>query len=669
MFQSRYLWLWLLTPDGILIEANGLALDAVDTDRAAVVWRPVWETPWFAGDAALREQLRQAVDLAAGGEEMRTVSDVFARRGPRRLDLTLRPYGDAPGTASLLILEGRDLSPVRDLEFDRDVILGALDVGVIVHAPDLAIRHANRAATTLLDDVNLSRRPDGRLIDEDGRALDPDELPAARALADGRPVLDVTVGVATSEGTRWLRADAHPLHAPDVAVPHGAVSLFRDVTELRRQRRLIEHHTHLDPLTGLPNRAAFFRELARSLAAGEPLAVLLLDVDHFRRVNEVHGHDAGDELLRWIARQLERTVRPDDVAARLGSDEFALLLRRVEDDDGARIVAQRVRTQLEHGPRVAGERIAANASMGVALARAGVDAEALVRDAGYALEHAKRQGRGAWTTFDAQVREQHAAQAGIETELARATELEQLEAYYQPLVDAKGHAVVGAEVLMRWRHPERGLIPPIEFIPAAEESGQIVEMEAWLQREALAQLRRWNRAKPDLRLSMNLSARQLERADFVDRFRAIVDESGVAPANVIAEITETFAMQHPREAARVLAGLAELGVSLAIDDFGTGYSNLGQLQHLPFQIVKIDRGFLRDVPENQRNFALVRTIIAMAQSLELSIIAEGVETKTQADFLYWEGATWLQGFHFGRPMPAATFGQVALGGALPLGGL
>jgi EAL domain-containing protein (putative c-di-GMP-specific phosphodiesterase class I) len=168
---------------------------------------------------------------------------------------------------------------------------------------------------------------------------------------------------------------------------------------------------------------------------------------------------------------------------------------------------------------------------------------------------------------------------------------------------------------------------------------------------------------------MNLSARQLERPDFVERFGSTLRESGVDPANVIAEVTETFAMQHPRDAARILEGLAGLGIGLAIDDFGTGYSNLGQLQHLPFQIVKIDRGFLQNVPEDQRNFALVRTIIAMAQSLELQIIAEGVETKTQADFLYWEGANWLQGFHFGRPMPASTFTQVALGGLIPLADL
>ena len=667
MFQSRYVWLWLLTPDGILVEANDLALDAAGAQRDEVVWRPVWETPWFAGDPALREQLRQSVDLVEAGHDLRTVSNLYSERGLRRVDLTLRAFGEAGGATSLLILEGRDLSPLRDLENDRDIVLGTLDVGVVVHGRDLKTQYRNRAADALLDDAALSARPDGRLVDEEGRPLAEPDLPAARALESARPVLDVVLGVGRADGTRWLRVDAHPLHHPDASAPHGAVAIYRDVTELRRQRRLIEHHTHLDPLTGLPNRSAFFREVTRALAASESIAVLLLDLDGFRRVNEAHGHDMGDKVLSWVARQLERCVRPDDVPARLGADEFALLLRRVDEDDDARIVAQRVHLQLEGGPRFGGVRIDTDASMGLARGREDVSAEELIREAGFALAHAKRHDRGQWIAYDAELKGKQTRRLGIQGELVRATELEQFEVYYQPLVNAKGHGVVGAEALMRWRHPTRGLLPPGEFIPAAEESGQIVEMEAWLQRDAMAQLRQWNRAKPDLHVSMNLSARQLERPDFVERFGKAVEDSGVNVKNVIAEVTETFAMQHPREAARVLAGLSELGVSLAIDDFGTGYSNLGQLQHLPFQIVKIDRSFLRDVPENQRNFALVRTIIAMAQSLELQIIAEGVETKTQADFLYWEGATWLQGFHFGRPMPSATFGQVALGGALPLG--
>lgn len=631
-----------------------------------MVWRPVWETPWFSGDAALREQLRQSVDLASMGEEMRVVFDVYARGGLRRLDLTLRAYRESGGTTSMLILEGRDLSELRDLEKDRDAILSTLDVGVVVHAPDLSVRFANGAARTLLHDPEGHLRVDGSVVDEDGRPLGELEAPGVRALEAGRPVLDTILGMGRADGTVWLRADAYPLQRADNGRPHGAVVVYRDVTDTRLHHQLIEHHTQLDPLTGLPGRSAFFAALDRALVAGEPVAVLLLDIDHFRRVNDLHGHDVGDKLLRWMARQLERTVRPEDLPARLGADEFALLLRRVHDDEGVRIVAERIRSQMDVAPRFDGRRVDAHASMGLARARETHDAEGLMREASYALNHAKRQGRGHWIAYDAELSRQQVRQRGIEAELDLATEEEQLEVYYQPLVDAKGHDVVGAEALMRWRHPTRGLIPPNEFIPAAEQSGQIVAMETWLQRAAMKQLRKWNRAKPNLHLSMNLSARQLERADFVEGFAEILGETGVDPANVIAEVTETFAMQHPREAARVLAGLAELGVSLAIDDFGTGYSNLGQLQHLPFGIVKIDRGFLRDVPENQRNFALVRTIIAMAQSLELHVIAEGVETKTQADFLYWEGATWLQGFHFGRPMPTATFGQVALGGTLPL---
>ena len=667
VFQSRYLWLWLLTPDGTLVEANDLALDAAGVERDEVVWRPLWETRWFDRDPGLREQLVQAVDLATAGEAFRAQVDVYAQGGLRRVDLTMRPLVDAAGVPSLIIVEAADLTPYRDLARDRDVLIEALDVGIVVHDASGAIAQHNRAAQMLLDEPDITLRPEGRIVDENGRGLEPDELPAARALAQSRPVLNAVVGIGRSDGVRWLRVDAHPLHRAAASAPHGAVAVYRDVTQLRRQRRLIEHHTHLDPLTGLPNRKAFFLELGRSLAAGEQLAVLLLDVDAFRRINEAHGHEVGDQLLSWLGRQLERTVRPDDVPARLGADEFAILLRRVEDDEDVRIVAQRIRTQLQTGPKLEGVRVETSATMGIARGHEGTEAEALMREAGYALDHAKRHERGRFIIFDETLSERRTFQIGIEGELSRATELEQFEVHYMPLVDAKGHKVVGAEALMRWRHPTKGLLPPAAFIPAAEESGQIVEMEAWLQKVALEQLRQWNRARPDVHVSMNLSARQLERPDFVERFGETLRASGAVPGNVIAEVTETFAMQHPRDAARILEGLAGLGIGLAIDDFGTGFSNLGQLQHLPFQIVKIDRGFLRDVPEDQRNFALVRTIIAMAQSLELQIIAEGVETKTQADFLYWEGANWLQGFHFGRPMPASTFSQVALGGMLPLG--
>ncbi len=669
VFQSRYLWLWLLTPDGTLVDANDLTLDAVGVERDAVVWRPVWETPWFDRDPSLREQLVHAVDLAANGETFRARVDLYAQRGLRHVDLMLRPLTDASGTANLLILEANDLSPLQDLERDRDVLIEAIAAGVVVYGVGGSIEFHNRAALTLLDDPEVTLRPDGRLVDEDGRALDAERLPARRALATSQSVLAEVIGLAGPDGVRWLRVDAHPLHHPERSSPHGAVAVYRDVTELRRQRRLIEHHTHLDPLTGLPNRKAFFTELARSLAAGESLAILDLDIDGFRRINEGYGHEIGDKLLAWLGRQLERTVRPDDVPARLGADEFGVLLRGVEDEADAQVVAQRIRARLETGPRIDGRRIEVSATMGIARGQEGMEAEALMREADYALAHAKRHARGRVLVFDEQLGERRTLQLGIEGELNRATEHEEFEVHYMPLVDAKGHGIVGAEALMRWRHPTKGLLPPAEFIPAAEESGQIVKMEAWLQKVCLGQLRQWNRARPDMHMSLNLSVRQLERPDFVERFAAVLNESGVAPGNVIAEVTETFAMQHPRDAGRILEGLADLGVGLAIDDFGTGYSNLGQLQHLPFQIVKIDRGFLRDVPEDQRNFALVRTIIAMAQSLDLRIIAEGVETKTQADFLYWEGANWLQGFHFGRPMPASTFTQVALGGMLPLADL
>ncbi|MEX2502092.1 MAG: diguanylate cyclase, partial [Trueperaceae bacterium] len=534
----------------MLADANDAALHAAGADRAAVVWRPVWEGPWFDGDADLQAQLRTAVDLAAAGEPYRTHADLFTPSGVRHLDLTLRSVVPAPSGSGLLLMEGRDRTDERRREDDQRTLLDALPAGVLVHGPHGEVRSTNPAAMRLIDPAPADgpeADPSGASawIDADGKPLARDRWPAARVLAEGTPVRDVVLGVATHDGTRWLQVDALPHRSPTDAVPHGAVSILHDVTEVRRQARLIEHHTHLDPLTGLPNRRAFLRELERAVGAGESVAVLLVDLDGFRDMNGRHGHQAGDELLRWTARRLERAVRPDDMPARMGGDEFALLLRHVADDAHLDGVAERVQNLVSGSPRLAGHDLTASASFGVARIRPGRAAEGLLHDAGVALGQAKQGGGGRWAVFDPDASERRAHVASFEAELRRATELEQLEVHYQPLVDAKGHEVVGAEALMRWRHPTRGLVPPGDFIPAAEQSGLIVEMEGWLQREAMTQLRRWNRSNPDLHLSMNLSARQLERRNFVSDFAEALHDTGADAANIIAEVTETFAMQHP----------------------------------------------------------------------------------------------------------------------------
>jgi diguanylate cyclase (GGDEF)-like protein len=544
VFQSRYVWTWLLMPDGTVADVNDRALASIDAKRDEVAWEPVWRTPWFVDRAGAEGAWRTALDAASTAGSYLMSVDVEAVEGPVTLDLTLRRHGREGTPATLYVLEG-------------------------------VTREASSSASTQTTSVPVDR----------------------------------------------------------------------------------------DPLTGLSNRLAFLADVERLLQERTELAVVLLDLDDFHRINEERGLAAGDDALRSLADTLRHERLEGDVVARVGSDEFAIAMPNATPELTRRRITSLLtrmssRTQWDERQRPP------SITMGTASGGFGTDPDVLLRDAQFALKRAKAHARGGWVDFDDDLNREARDRRALESELDRALANEEFEVYFQPLVDAKSHAVIGAEALMRWRHPERGMVSPGAFIPVAEESGRIVDMDAWLQRAALTHLREWNRVQPDLHLSLNLSARQLEDPQFVDRFADTLRSTKVAPGNVMAEVTETFAMAHPEAAAEILTSLADLGVSLAIDDFGTGYSNLGQLQHLPFQVVKIDRSFLEGVPENQRNFALVRTIVAMAQSLDLRIIAEGVETKTQADFLYWEGATWLQGFHFGRPMPAATFGQVALGGML-----
>jgi diguanylate cyclase (GGDEF)-like protein len=419
---------------------------------------------------------------------------------------------------------------------------------------------------------------------------------------------------------------------------------------------MLQHQAQHDPLTSLPNRNSFFEALTTTATESEDTyGVMYLDLDGFKDVNETLGHAAGDQLLVRFARRLERCVRPFDLVARLAGDEFAVLLRRVGDADNAVRVADRILTQTNSPFSLSDGQADVSTSIGIALGRSGDDPDRVVRDADFALRHAKVSGKNRFAIFDEHLSRDQASQHRIASDLKRALPDGQLEVHYQPLIDARDKQVVGAEALMRWRHPERGYISPEEFVPIAERTGEIVPMEGWLIHTALTQLETWNEYDPSLKLSVNLSGRQLEQSEFPATFARLLSETGANPDNVVLEVTETYAMQRPREAGRQLRALADLGVTLAIDDFGTGYSNLGHLQHLPFRIVKIDRSFLENVPEDQRNFALVRTIIAMAQALELEVVAEGVETKTQADFLYWEGATWLQGFYFGKPVDAKRF--------------
>jgi diguanylate cyclase (GGDEF)-like protein/PAS domain S-box-containing protein len=442
------------------------------------------------------------------------------------------------------------------------------------------------------------------------------------------------------------------LDNPDVA---GVVMTLRDVTERLRLQAQLSHNAFHDALTGLPNRALFRDRLSHALSRGDsttaPLAVLFVDVDDFKAVNDDLGHAAGDELLVTIAARLRKAVRPGDTLARLGGDEFALLL---EGADPATVsgVAQDVLAELGQPLPLYDREFNVHASIGVAQRCADdCDPDELVRCADIAMYVAKRKGKGRYEIFEPGMATDIVGRLQLRADLERALQQDEFVVYYQPIVDLGDGGVVGVEALVRWQHPERGLVSPVDFIPLAEETGLIVPIGGWVLRQACAQTQRWRSQHPDrpLKVSVNLSARQLEAPDLVGEVSRALRDSGLPASALTLEITESLLMVDLPAATAILAELRTLGVRLAIDDFGTGYSSLSYLEQLPIDVLKIDQSFVSRLGAAGEESVMVRTITQLAKALNMGIVAEGIELPEQVRELQELECPLGQGYLFARP--------------------
>jgi diguanylate cyclase (GGDEF)-like protein len=429
-------------------------------------------------------------------------------------------------------------------------------------------------------------------------------------------------------------------------------------------RELVEHElahraTH-DDLTGLLNRAGLLLELERVLAvapigAGHGVAVVMMDIDRFKVVNDSLGSAVGDELLRAVGDRLGAIVRPHDVIARLGGDEFAVVLLDGPDGPGADAVCERVRAAMSEPFRFAGRSHMLTVSCGIAVAPApGVAPEELLRRAGAAMFRAKEEGRARQATFDDQLEVELAQRLQMDQRLRAAMERGEFEVHFQPEHDLVTGTIVGAEALLRWRADGR-LQPAADFIDVVEQTGLIVDVGRWVLEASCEQAVEWLRVMPMERfvVRVNLSARQLDRPDLIEEVRHALERSGLAPERLCLEITETALMRNPEVASVTLARLDALGVELAIDDFGTGYSSLAYLKRFPVDVLKIDRAFVTGLPADAEDTAIVRSVIALATALGMSVTAEGIEAVEQADALTALGCHRVQGYLFSRPMPAA----------------
>ncbi|HWJ36647.1 MAG TPA: EAL domain-containing protein [Steroidobacteraceae bacterium] len=438
-----------------------------------------------------------------------------------------------------------------------------------------------------------------------------------------------------------------------------------DITDrtrgLEAANRQLHHLATHDTLTGLPNRVLLDDRLAQAIAQADrdkrSFAIMVCDLDRFKRINDSLGHRAGDELLQEIARRLSGVVRPADTVARIGSDEFVLIGSSVIDSDDALQLATRCIAALEAPVRIGGIDVHTSPSIGIAqYPEDGTSIEVLLAHADAAMQSAKQRGRGNVERYAAGMHSGTEDRVQMESELHTALALEQFELNYQPKVDTRTGAVRSAEALIRWMHPERGTVSPAEFIPLAEECGLIGAIGEWVIREACRQTRVWqDDGVPSLRVSVNLSASQFRDSGLVDSIRRALDDAGLQAHYLEVELTESAVMSDPEQSIAILEQLSAMGVLVSVDDFGTGYSSMSYLRRFPIDKLKIDRVFINEIASRPEDASIVRAIVSLAHSLRLKVVAEGVETPAQLDFLKTAGCDEYQGYHFSRPLPAADF--------------
>ena len=439
------------------------------------------------------------------------------------------------------------------------------------------------------------------------------------------------------------------------------VGVSTDLSRLRRTEAELAHLTHHDLLTGLPNRLLALSRLdelvERCAKHGQRAAVLHLDVDRFKLVNDSLGHPAGDELLQQVAERLLRVIGPDHVLARLGGDEFVVLLTRLHTRDDAAVVAGKMVEVLKQPFQLQGHEVRVSASVGLDWYEGGDDdVETLLRHADMAMYQAKSAGRNGWCFFSPEMDHSMTQRLMVEAGLRRAMLGNELLLHYQPQVSCRTGVVLGVEALVRWQHPTLGLLSPDRFIPQAENSGQIDELGAWVMRRACQQLHDWHAAGlTGLSMAVNVSAVEFARPGFVPRLRQVLADTGIQPSQLELEITETALMQALPELVVQMGEITRMGVSLSLDDFGTGYSSLGYLKRLPLHRLKIDKSFIRDLPGDAEDEAIVLATLSMAHALGLEVVAEGVELTAQRDFLAHQGCDQIQGWLVARAMPAPAF--------------
>ena len=450
--------------------------------------------------------------------------------------------------------------------------------------------------------------------------------------------------------------------AEDLAANRDQLTLEMENT--RAAARQVEHLAHHDKLTNLANRALFSRLLERALLDarrhGRHLAVMFVDLDRFKNINDTLGHDAGDELLREVAARLLSTLRASDLVARLGGDEFVILLSDVADEQGLATVAQQLLAAVAQPCVIQGQEFRVTASIGISTFPIdGIDEPTLMKHADIAMYRAKEEGKNTFAFYAEEFNKHSVERLAFESSLRHALEAGQFEVHYQPKVDCHDGCMTGVEALLRWSHPDLGMVPPVKFIPIAEETGLIVPLGRWVLETACRQQVAWRRlGMPPLRMAVNLSTRQFDDDNLLADVKAVIAATGIDPACLEIEITESMLVRDARRATEVLTAFKALGIRLSVDDFGTGYSSLSNLKRFPVDTIKVDRSFIRDLSSDHEDQAIAQAIISMGRTLGMTVIAEGVETHEQVEFLRVWGCDEIQGFYYSKALPAQAIAEL-----------
>ena len=451
------------------------------------------------------------------------------------------------------------------------------------------------------------------------------------------------------------------LHLSQSEHPPVFVAIIQDITERKRTEERLRYLAYYDSLTSLPNRQLLNERLSWAMAEADTrdrlVAVMFLDLDRFKTINDTLGHDVGDALLKSVAERLKACVRPGDTISRLGGDEFTIVLANIAHVDDVARVAQKILDQFIPPFRIAGRDLFASPSIGITLYPFDDDnTENLLKNADTAMYHAKSLGRNNFQFYTAELNARAARQLELETGMRTALERGEFVLHYQPLVNMQSGLIVGMEALLRWQHPEYGLIPPMEFIPLAEETGLIVSIGEWVLRTACAQIKVWHATGfPALHVAVNLSSKQLQQKNFAEVVKRTLGETGLEPRYLDLELTESLLMQDMESAVAILKELKDLGALISLDDFGTGYSSLSYLKRFPIDFLKIDRSFVKDIAHDRYGAGIVRAIIVMAHTLGIKVIAEGVESAEQLEFLRAQGCDITQGYFCSKPLATETF--------------